>query len=372
MNEKTGPVLRVAVPGKLMVGGEYAVLETGQPSIVTAVNRFVFVTIRPSDTNRLDLPDLRLFGVTWELQDGRALFDVEDPRLAFIGEAIAAVAEYQQSRSAGGSVEVRSELDDSSGRKYGLGSSAAVVVGLVAALLQLNSRTAVAPELIFRLAAVAHFRGQGSGSGADVAASTFGGWLRYESFSPAWLKKELASDRPLKTLIDGPWPHLVVQPLTLPDGLELCVGWTGTPASTGPMLERIHQFRTDEGPEYQRFLDASNAAVGLTLQGFAASDASIVLRGLTENHEALQWLGCAARAPIETELLARLATLANDAGGAGKSSGSGAGDCGIALIAPSLADELRSAWREAGIDPLELTAAPNGVVVDPSSELFSS
>ncbi|GAA1344159.1 phosphomevalonate kinase [Arthrobacter roseus] len=372
MSEKTDPVIRVAVPGKLMVAGEYAVLETGQPSIVTAVSRSVFVTIEASDTNRLDLPDLGLSGVTWELQDGRALFDVEDSRLVFIGEAIAAIAEYQSDRIACGNVEVRSELDDSSGRKYGLGSSAAVVVGVVAALLQLTSKTPVAPELVFRLAAVAHFRGQGSGSGADVAASTFGGWLRYNSFSPVWLTEELASGKPLKMIIDGPWPHLVIEPLTLPDGLELCVGWTGTPASTGPMLERIHRFRTDEGPEYQRFLGASNAAVGLALQGFAANDASTVLRGLTANHEALQWLGCAARAPIETELLARLSSLANDAGGAGKSSGSGAGDCGVALIAPRLAEELRREWREAGIYPLELGPAPDGVIIEPGAGLFSS
>lgn len=373
MNTKSEEqAFRVAVPGKLMVAGEYAVLEAGQLSIVTAVSRSVFVTVQPSVTNRLDLPDLGLSGVTWELRDGRTRFDVEDPRLAFIGEAIAAVAEYLPEAMAGGQFEVRSELDDSSGRKYGLGSSAAVVVGIVAALLRLTSNAPVKPELVFRLAAVAHFRGQGSGSGADVAASTFGGWLRYQSFSPAWLKQELASDKRLKTLIDGPWPHLVVEPLILPDGLELCVGWTGTPASTGPMLARIRQFQKAAGPEYQRFLDASDAAVGLALEGFAANDSSAVLRGLTANHEALQRLGHAAQAPIETELLARLAALADYAGGAGKSSGSGAGDCGIALIAPCLAEALRREWREAGIHPLELVPWPGGMVIEPGAGFLSS
>ncbi len=353
----------VNVPGKLMIAGEYAVLEPGQPSIVAAVNRSIVVTARPCGTSRLDLPDLGLGGVTWKFDDGQLRFDIEDPRLVFIGEAISAVAQYQQGRVASGRLDVRSELDDPSGRKYGLGSSAAVVVGVVAALLRLTSTVPVTPDVVFKIAAVAHFRGQGSGSGADVAASTFGGWLHYESFGPAWLKRELDSGKPLKTLIDEPWPHLVVEPLTLPDGLELCVGWTGSPASTGPMLERIRIFRRAAGPEYQRFLTASQTAVGLALEGFAANDASAVLRGLAANHEALKRLGLEADAPIETELLATLSALAGRAGGSGKLSGSGAGDCGIALIAPERVGELRRSWQEADIAPLDLAPASDGVVI---------
>lgn len=60
-------------------------------------------------------------------------------------------------------LKVTSELDNSSGRKYGLGSSGAVTVGTVKALnlfydLQLD------PLMQFKIAALAHLAVQGNGS----------------------------------------------------------------------------------------------------------------------------------------------------------------------------------------------------------------
>ena len=45
-----------------------------------------------------------------------------------------------------------------------------------------------------------------------------------------------------------------------------------------------------------------------------------------------------------------------------KPSGAGAGDCGIALAASAAqAARVRSAWQEAGIVPLAIAIAPDGV-----------
>src|SRR5690625_6487725 len=66
---------------------------------------------------------------------------------------------------------IKSELDDESGVKYGLGSSAAVVTSVISALLTQFLPEEPSAMLIFKLAAISHVKTQGSGSGADVAAS---------------------------------------------------------------------------------------------------------------------------------------------------------------------------------------------------------
>src|SRR5699024_6947572 len=77
---------------------------------------------------------------------------------------------------------VKSELADENGIKYGLGSSAAVVVSVVEAILTRFMSKVPQRSLVFKLAAIAHVKTQGSGSGADIAASVYGGLLRYASY----------------------------------------------------------------------------------------------------------------------------------------------------------------------------------------------
>ena len=78
-------------------------------------------------------------------------------------------------------MKVTSELDNSNGRKYGLGSSGAVTVATVKAL---NEYYQLGLDLMtqFKLAALAHLDVQGNGSCGDIAASCFGGWIAFSTF----------------------------------------------------------------------------------------------------------------------------------------------------------------------------------------------
>jgi mevalonate kinase len=63
-----------------------------------------------------------------------------------------------------------------------------------------------------------------------------------------------------------------------------------------------------------------------------------------------------------TPALRRLVEVAGRLGIAAKPSGAGGGDCGIALVGSAReATELARAWREAGIVPLEVAVAAEGV-----------
>jgi phosphomevalonate kinase len=60
-----------------------------------------------------------------------------------------------------------------------------------------------------------------------------------------------------------------------------------------------------------------------------------------------------------------LVEAAAGVGAVAKSSGAGAGDCGIALVrSAEQAEALRVAWREAGITPLPAALATEGVTVE--------
>jgi phosphomevalonate kinase len=354
----------IRVPGKLMIAGEYAVLEPHQDAVVAAVNRYLTVTLKPSPENRLCLPGLQIPDVTWTYSGSDVHFSSDDRRLRFIAMAFATVTQYLGGHAAGHQpfcLTVGSDLDDAAGRKYGLGSSACVVVAVVAALLpQFAGGASI--ETLFKLAAIAHFRAQGSGSGADVAAATFGGWIRYGSFGPDWLSQRLQSATPIADIVQGDWPYLAIERLPPPPDLRLCVGWTGKPAATAPLIQAVQQLRDREPGLYQDFLARSREAVQGFLRGMRTGDTPLVLSAVHQNRTALARLGQKAGILIETPELAVLADLAEALGGAGKPSGAGGGDCGLAIMTQAQnVRALHGQWQANGVQPLPLRVSDTGV-----------
>ncbi|SET99267.1 phosphomevalonate kinase [Salinibacillus kushneri] len=358
----------VRVPGKLMIAGEYAVLEPNQNAIVAAVNRYVYAKITSSKNCEFTLPDLGFESVSWEVNSRSISFSNTDEKLLFVQNTIKVVQDYLNESSVQLSpfhLTVTSELDDPSGKKYGLGSSAAVVVSVVSAILALaeqQNQLFYAPkELIFKLAVIAHVKTQGSGSGADVAASTYGGWLRYSAFQAQWLLQQIETSSSITTLIEQSWPYLSIQPVIPPETLQLCVGWTGKAVSTGPMIRQLKDGQQENNQIYQTFLKDSYQAVEGIVSSFEHKDAEESLFYLKKNRSALVKLGKEVGMLIETPNLAVLSDLAEQMGGSGKSSGAGGGDCGIAFVtSQEQVVKLSEAWKKAGIEPLNLDVDHNG------------
>lgn len=363
--------LKLRVPGKLMIAGEYAVLEPHQPSVVVAVDRFMTATIELATDNRLSLPDLGLVDLPWFSDEDGVTIKHDDPRLRFAQEALSVAVAYIKDQfllPLPVHLTLTSELDDVSGRKFGLGSSAATVVAVVAAMLYLlhdDDEEAPPADLLFKLAAIAHLRAQGSGSGADVAASTYGGWLRYSSFNAEWLLDRINRKEPLYKLLNERWPFLSVAKLPeVPSDLCLCVGWTGEPAATGPLIERVRYLRERDPLAYGDFLADSHRAVDDLVAAIEEDNPHMVLDALSRNRQALADLGSNAGVAIETPALHELNRWAEVCGGAAKPSGAGGGDCGIALIfGAQRAKSLEAAWERVKLEPLRLQVAPQGIEV---------
>lgn len=359
----------VKAPGKLMIAGEYAVLEPNQRAVVVAVNRYVKAYIGPFSQNKLSLPQMGLEDITWETSGEGVQFSVSDSRLSFIQNSITVASRFLQEKSIilrPFQLQIESELDDpETGKKYGLGSSAAVVAAVISAILYLHSdrEEPTALDEIFKLSAIAHLKTQGSGSGADIAAAVYGGWLEYSAFSAKWVLKEFKQGGKLTELIEKPWPNLFIRPLTPPSTLQLAVGWTKEAAATGPMIKKVQSFREKNLQAYNEFLRESSISVARLIKSFEMNDSTEAINALKQNRKALQKLGENAGIAIETAKLKILCSIA-ETFGSGKPSGAGGGDCGIAFLkGDAKIQEMYKAWKEADISPLDLGASKKGISV---------
>lgn len=362
------PTYRLSVPGKLFIAGEYAVLEPEGQCIVAAIDRYVSAEISGSDQNAIHLPQLGFSGVSWEMMNGQLQFSENAPKLTFIQNALRVSLQYIEETGVPTlrfSLSITSELDDASGKKYGLGSSAAVVVAVISSVLQFHEKAGIdlSKELIYKLASIAHFKTQGNGSCADIAASTYGGWLSYSAFHERWLHEEMTGGTNILSVVRKKWPGLMISSITPPSELLFCAGWTGSEMSTSPMIRKIQQLRDEQPSVYKRFFQDSQAAVKALDRAFREGNMNNSLQSLSDNREALMRLSDQANAEIETPLLKELIRIANRYG-AGKTSGAGGGDCGIAFIVndDNLAN-LKRDWQEAGIEPLKITVSLRGATV---------
>ncbi len=285
-----------SAPGKIVLSGEYAVLD-GAPAICMAVNRRARARVcrAEGNTGLVAAPgftgisgEYRVRGGRIEWLRGADAFDLVDAVLQTLG-----VAEPLDMTLDSGAF-----LDTASAAKLGLGSSAALCTALCAAM---RGDTAVSD-----CAARAHSRfQQGRGSGADVACSVHGGLIEYrmdgaQVTAPGW-----------------------------PEALSFRVVWTGTAAPTTAKLRRLqtadrHASRTALAEQSRYVAEAwGNGDAEALLAAY--SRYVEVLRQFSNDHD----LGVFDGGHDE------LSRAAEAVGVIYKPCGAGGGDVGIALSADS-------------------------------------
>ena len=136
----------------------------------------------------------------------------------------------------------------------------------------------------------------------------------------------------MRTLVDLPWPDLKIESLKAPSNLQLLIGWTGKPASTSQLVDKISLFKARQQKEYRQFLEDSKHCIQRMVDGFHNADLESIKNEIRYNRELLKQLGTNSGVHIETPVLNKLCEIAEDFGGAAKTSGAGGGDCGIVAI----------------------------------------
>lgn len=343
-------------PGKLYIAGEYAVLEQDCPAILVALNQFIRVSITKtkSTTGLIHSKQYSQDSIHWVRHGAKMVIDNRDNPFEYILAAISYTERFcieQHIKMKVYDLYINSDLDSADGKKYGLGSSAAVTVATVKAILRFYN-VPFSNELVYKLSAISHYSVQGNGSAGDIAASVYGGWIAFQTFDKPWLHHELAR-KSLSQVVSEAWPGLKVQLLTPPDGMNLMIGWSQQPASTSRLVDETNANKAALNGEYKEFIRQSRNCVLKMIVGFEKNDIKIIKRQIRENRRLLQHFAQINQIAIEIPRLSKLINIAESFGGAAKTSGAGNGDCGIVI-----ADEktnlsaLESQWRENGILPL--------------------
>lgn len=302
-----------SAPGKAVLCGEYAVLE-GAPAVVAAVDRRVTVT--------------------WS----------DDPTSLPL-EVLAALERAQaECGPVPGSLMLDStELQDNRA-KLGLGSSAAGAVAAAAAVFATHGRDLQDPAVMHRVfdcALGGHAMVAPSGSGVDVAASTFGGFLRFTRDA-----------RGVETRAVRP-----------PAGLHIALVWTGHPARTSELVAKVHQLRRHDPAKYERCMgELSELAVSFA-HAFESAGATEVVSAAARYCRAMGALGEASGAPIVETRLGLAAELAARFSGSAKPCGAGGGDVAVAFFAGGeAAKAFELACKEEGLCPIDVSWGAAGAM----------
>jgi mevalonate kinase len=281
-----GATINASAPGSLMLLGEHAVLH-GHRALVCAINRRITVSLTPTEDD-----SIHIFSDLGTYQSPRSDL-VDHPSFRFVLQAIKQCGE---SISSGFELKIESEFS----ADIGFGSSAAVTVATHAALFQWMNGTARAKEDLFATALETVHAVQGRGSGADLAASVFGGVVGFDT-TPEF------------------------QPVDI--SIPLTAVYCGYKTPTPEVILKVEQLRLENPEKYERIYSEIDAGVGAAVATLRDHDFPAFGKILNRNQELMDAMG--VNTPELEEIVARLQNE-SDVFGA-KISGSGLGDCAVAI-----------------------------------------
>jgi phosphomevalonate kinase len=369
-------MVKVSAPGKICIAGEWAVLKKGNPAIVAAINKRIYAETEESRDGffYISIKDFGIKKLKASLRGGKLVFvkklsEEEKKNLLFIKSSIEAAVKYldkvQPFHITTWSEKVISKIKKEE-VSVSIGSSAASVVSIIGSLLKFHGKDIERKDSkgkIYKLAAIAHYLGQGKiGSGFDIASSTFGGFIAYKRFDPEWLLKQLRKNKDLSEVVGMRWPELLIEPLYVPEGMNLLVGWTGFPSSTPKMVKKMNQWRDNNKKDYVRIFNKIGDLVEELIEVWKEEDKDKILKLIKKNRIYLRELGESSGINIETKELRELSDIVDSYGGAGKLSGAGGGDCGFAItFNQESIIKIAKAWEKSNITPINIQLSKEGI-----------
>jgi phosphomevalonate kinase len=303
-----------SAPGKVVLSGEYAVLD-GAPAISMAINRRAVVTLAPASGDNATVRSIGLAGRT-----ERTLFDC----------AVKA-GDFKDTDGCSLVLDTSAFVDAESGEKYGIGSSAALMVALCKAL----ARREAGDDEVREIAAKAHRDFQhGIGSGVDIATSITGGLLEFRM------------------------PDARATKLAWPKDLNFALMWSGVTASTRERVDRLAV--SDAMPSRSALSDAALTTAAAWQSG-SATDVIAAYEGYVK---ILMSFSVDHGLGIFEAGHDALVQDAFDDGLVYKPCGAGGGDIGIALATDST--QLRGfveRAKESGFKHLDVDIDTQGVQI---------
>jgi len=305
----------VSAPGKAFLCGEYAVL-SGAPAIVAAVSRRVTARWTRLPHRPELLPREALATMTAAQDDfGQPPYHLSvDTRRLYEGP-----------------------------NKLGLGSSAAVAAASAAALAALRGLDLNAREVrdrVFATALRGHSAVAAQGSGGDVAAATYGGYVSVRRHGG----------------------ELLARPIEPPSSLVFTLIWTGESARTSDLLARVSRLEALAPKIHDRCMAALKQYATEFSHAFHSNDGRAIIGTVHQYNACMSALGVAAQAPIVTTKLRRVAQWAEWHGGAAKPCGAGGGDLAVAFFLDrNAAEDFAAVCENDGLTQVKVDWGAEGV-----------
>ena len=308
-------VLRASAPGKMMIAGEYAVLD-GAEAVVAAVDRRVVVTLDPARDDDESASSA-------EVAQTRALIEARF-----------------------GAVRGGLAVDDCAlrqgGRKLGVGSSAAKAAATAGVLLRALGHDLQRPAtraLALELALEGHRAVGPRGSGADVAASTLGGFVRFRRLGAGVETHAIA------------WPAQLHSVVVWPQKEEE----QRAPTRTDVYLDGVQRLSIEQPATHRACIAALAAESERFVSALMAGEVGEIIECFHAFGGAMGNLGTAAGMPIVDGHIEALRKLAQENGGAALPSGAGGGDVALALFSSAQgADGFRAGCARDGFEVLSI------------------
>ncbi len=359
--------LRASAPGKLLLLGEYAVLE-GAPALVMAVDRRAVAELTASeDSYSVFAPEVHPQPVTFSMSaDGAPQWHDPTPELTSRFSLVVQVMQALAAQSLLPANPFHLRLDSAAffhhaagsdtavPSKLGLGSSAAMTTALASVLVAFAGHRARIEDRAAWLRTLLQIHRQfqgGRGSGADVAAAVHGGIIRFQ-LDP----------------LDKATPQ--VMPLHWPAQLQRLWVWSGQSASTSSFLNTLEHWRDEQPCAYAQHMAELTAIAAAGATAAAADDALSLRQALAAAAVALHSLGEASKIPIFSDGHRRIAEVADAAGGIYKPCGAGGGDLGLAVADDAaVVGGLCAALAAAGHVVLDIGVDHAGLVLEQVARL---
>ncbi len=318
-------MFKVSIPGSLMLFGEHAVIQ-GKMAVVTAIDARLQVILTPNNNNKVIIRssiencelDLQ------KIQQDLAL-NLANTSLTYVLACI----KYLNRQSP---IVTGFDLDIIDGNlkpSAGFGSSAAVVVGVLLVINKFLSLD-INQDTIFKQAInIVHIIQDGFGSGADIAASIYGGIIAYQNFIPQKI---------------------------VPKKLDLIAIYCGYKTKTSDVIKIINN-KIQENIDYKNLYNYIFASMDdcsrLAIDAIEQENLDVIGKLMNIAHGLMSGLG------IVDNNLDRLATTLRSQSSiyGSKVSGAGLGDCIIGL--GFLDNKHNKIFTE---QQFVLTTSPQGVI----------
>ena len=300
-------VATASAPGKLMLAGEYVVVERGVPALSVSIGKRIEVEAARVVSGGLRAVTAGPVGGWTVTSEALGFIDEPVGKVPVLAEILQRIPGVPQS----GRFTVKSQLGAGKD-KPGLGSSAALCSAAASALWRLAGQNG-APEL--ELIIQAHRAAQGGrGSGYDVATSTQGGVV---VFHPAPRSRPQAGPK--------------VERIAWPSGLYAAAFSTGRAASTTELLGRVETWREEDAESFEACIGPFAAETLAFIDAFRAQNVRAILDAAAQVQEELATMDRIGDLGVLAGGQLQLLGVIEDHGAIGRTSGAGGGDCVWAL-----------------------------------------